>query len=178
MQLKTISPNSAFEILQEEGTFQGYASVFHTLDNNGDIVMPGCFKEAVESFQKHEKSPKMLWQHDTEFPIGKWTHLREDSYGLYVSGKLFLDLPKAKEAYTLMKEGELKGLSIGYNVLKSSPRCGAKATMLEKVDLMEISLVTFPANHQAQILEYKKDEGLYQRILEGLQKLIKILMEE
>lgn len=180
MQLKTINLTPTFEILQEEGTFQGYASVFNTLDANGDIVVPGCFKSAIQNFDKSGATPKMLWQHDTKSPIGKWTHLIEDSHGLRVSGKLFLDLPKAWEAYTLMKEGELKGLSIGYQVIRSQEDAKTGVTILKQVDLMEISLVTFPANHAARVLECKNqkipEEADYWAI-ERIERIINILRE-
>ncbi len=180
MQLKTINLVPTFEILQEEGTFQGYASVFNALDANGDIVMPGCFKGAIEDFEKTGKTPKMLWQHDMKSPIGRWTNLVEDAHGLRVSGKLFLDLPKAREAYTLMKEQEIKGLSIGYQVIRAQEDPKTGATFLKQVDLMEISLVTFPANHAAKILECK-NQKLHDKsdhwVIERIERIIEILRD-
>jgi len=175
MYLKTLNVDPTFETLQEEGVFRGYASVFHTLDANEDIVLPGCFQHAIDAFHNQGTVPKMLWQHDPHYPIGKWTHLEEDAHGLYVTGKLFLNLPKAQETYLLMKEQELKGLSIGYHILKSRPHGSSPATLLEKVSLLEISLVTFPANSQAQVVECKQDNGSYLSLQERLHALIQVL---
>ena len=43
--------------------------------------------------------PKMLWQHDPKIPIGLWQNIYEDDYGLFVKGKLLLDIQQGKEAY-------------------------------------------------------------------------------
>ena len=88
--------------ITEDGIIEGYASVFNTLDENGDVVANNAFSEAVKQFQKG-KAPKLLWQHDINQPIGIIENLEEDDYGLLVKAKLMLDIPKAKEAYFLLK---------------------------------------------------------------------------
>lgn len=96
--------------IDEKGVFTGYASVFNTVDRHHEIVAPGAFQKSIKSADM----PKMLWQHDPKYPIGRWTKIEETPKGLWVEGKLFLDLPKAKEAYTLLQENILDGLSIGF----------------------------------------------------------------
>lgn len=94
----------------------------------------------------------MLWQHHEEEIIGVWNRIEEDNKGLYVEGKLLLDIPKAREAQTLLRERALDGLSIGYRVKEAL--CGREkgaVRLLTEVDLLEISLVTFPANGGARI---------------------------
>ena len=52
-------------------------------------------------------------------PIGKWEEMKEDDHGLYVSGRLFqIDTDRAKSVYAALKEGELDGLSIGFQTKK------------------------------------------------------------
>ena len=139
--------------LQEEGRFCGYASVFNTVDTQGDRVLKGAFQKSLQK----KSPPKMLWQHDTKEPIGLWHTLKEDSNGLYVEGQLLLDLQKGREAYSLLKKGILDGLSIGCTIKNAEFSDHDGARELSEVDLLEISLVTFAANTDAKILEVKEN---------------------
>jgi len=151
--------NYAFAVktMTQEGRFSGYASVFDQVDLERDIIRPGAFRDV--------KNPKMLWQHDATKPIGRWDVLREDAKGLYVEGQLFLDLPQARDAHTLLKEGALDGLSIGFYPVKSAPRPGGGREIFE-VNLLEISLVTFPANEGATIMHVKQKKGATMKLPE------------
>lgn len=55
--------------------------------------------------------------HDWAKPIAKTLEAYEDEQGLYIKGKLILEVQQAKEAYALMKEGVIDEFSIGYSVL-------------------------------------------------------------
>jgi hypothetical protein len=136
-----------------EGTFCGYASVFDTVDRHRDQVKRGAFEKSLSEWKAKGQWPKMLWQHDARSPIGVWLELREDPCGLWVKGRLLLDLVQGREAYTLLKEGIVDGLSIGYHVVESSWQDGCR--VLEEVDLQEISLVTFSANMLARVTSVK-----------------------
>ena len=60
---------------------EGYASVFNVADENGDIVAPGAFREALQA-----KTPiRMLYQHDVAQPIGRWERLVEDARAGFLS---------------------------------------------------------------------------------------------
>ena len=71
--------------------------------------------------------------------LGKLSDSRE---GLVVKGELVLESPVAAKAYALLKRGVLKGLSIGYDSVKS--RMVDNVRRLSELKLFEISLVTFP----------------------------------
>ncbi|MCK5658990.1 MAG: HK97 family phage prohead protease [Alphaproteobacteria bacterium] len=156
-------PHSKFDtplelkFLAETGVFEGYASVFHVTDSVNDRILPGAFKSSLEKFRKAGSFPPLLWQHDTEKPIGAWREMYEDEHGLFVKGELFVgDLPRAREAHKLLKENVVTGLSIGYRVKGSSRDEKSGARILTVVDLLEVSLVTFPANKHARVLSVKK----------------------
>jgi len=86
--------------------------------------------------------------------------MREDSHGLFVKGRLFVaDIPRAREAYKLLKEKVVTGLSIGYRTKDSHLDAQTGARVLTDVDLMEISMVTFPANDQARVKLVKSALG-------------------
>src|SRR3989344_3071969 len=148
----------------DAGWFSGYASVYECLDLHKDIVAKGAFTETL----KGEEWPKMLWQHDPAHPIGRWEKIEETEEGLYVEGRLFLEIEKAREAFVLLCEGVLNGLSIGFQVEKSRRLSGGR--LLATVRLYEISLVTFPANGNARVLTVK-NQDLCADLLEKVQRL-------
>lgn len=162
--------SSLFEIksLEEEGIFWGYASVFDVIDHQKDMVAPGAFHQSLMAWQESGRKPKMLWQHDVTNPIGIWHEVQENDCGLYVKGQLLLDLSQGREAYTLLKQGGIEGLSIGYSPVKSAPLGKNKVRVLQEVDLHEISLVTFAANPRARVMSVKEindeDQGLVHRL--------------
>lgn len=157
-----------------EGTIEGYGSVFGLLDRGGDIMMPGAFKASLAEWRRKKAMPPLLWQHDPWKPLGVWTELQEDEKGLRVKGQLVLDVVAAKDARALIAAGAVKGLSIGYRCTDHEIDRNTGARKLKKVDLWEISLVTFPMLPEAQISGVKgfndreleqafRDEGLSHR---------------
>lgn len=135
--------------INTKGRFQGYASLFGVMDLGRDIVLPGAFRDSLE--RRGALGIKQLWQHDPSQPIGIWVEIREDKKGLFVKGKLNLAIPRAQHLHSLISHGALDGLSIGYRteIDRRDPATGAR--WLEKIDLWEISLVTFPLLPQARI---------------------------
>lgn len=145
MQIK--SHKLSFKNLSDDGCFEGYASVFNIIDHQRELVLPGAFHKSLDSGQHL----KMLWQHDMQMPIGVWESVYEDNYGLYVKGRLLMDLPKGREAYTLLKGGVIDGLSIGFMPVKSHFDDAKQSRFISEIDLVEISLVTFASNPKARV---------------------------
>ncbi|MDR1361870.1 MAG: HK97 family phage prohead protease [Holosporaceae bacterium] len=143
--------------LGENGEISGYASVFNRVDGHQDNLQRGAFKNSLDRF-KSGKKPKLLWQHDANFPIGVITDLREDDYGLLTTARLLFDIPKAREVYLLLKNKALDGFSIGYRIRDGYHNNGVH--YLTDVDLVEISIVTFPACEEAVVDGLKRmDDG-------------------
>jgi HK97 family phage prohead protease len=134
-----------------DGVFSGYASVFDTIDYMRDIVLPGAFSNSLAKWRKMARLPAMLWQHDPDQPIGKWTEMVEDNVGLRVKGQLALSLPKAREVYEMMKAEVVSGMSIGYRVILRARADKSDTRLLQELDLAEVSVVTMPANNEARI---------------------------
>lgn len=134
--------------LDEKGRFAGYASVFNVVDAQRDIILRGAFSNTIHKGFSHVK---FLWQHQQDEPIGVISALAEDTHGLYVQGRLLLNVQRGQEAYSLLKAGAISGLSIGYSPVRyrTDPESGVR--LLSEVDLWEISLVTFPANSNASV---------------------------
>jgi uncharacterized protein len=143
--------------IKDDGTFEGYGSIFGNVDSYGEIVEPGAFSASLVESRRKGNTVKMLWQHDPAQPIGVWTDMAEDSKGLYVSGRLLKDkVPQAAAAYELLKEGALDGLSIGYRVVEAVPHPDKQGVLsLRKLNLKEVSVVTFAANDRARVTDVK-----------------------
>lgn len=140
------------EIDEEEGTFTGYAATFaKTPDSWGDIIDPGAFKKTLK---ERFKRIKILWNHYILEPIGKPLEMVEDETGLLIKGKLSLGVQRAKETLSLMKDGVITEMSIGYDTMKESYHEGIRH--LQEIRLWDVSPVTFAANPEAVVLSVKK----------------------
>ncbi|MET3352369.1 UNVERIFIED_ORG: HK97 family phage prohead protease [Xanthobacter viscosus] len=139
----------------DAGTFTGYGAVFGNVDQGRDLIVRGAFAESLSAWRSKGKLPKLLWQHDARRPIGVWTEMREDDYGLFVKGRFTAGVKQADEAYALLKDGALDGLSIGYATLEDEIDRAAGIRKLVKLDLMEVSLVTFAMNPAAGVTGVK-----------------------
>ena len=120
--------------------------------------MRGAFAKSLR--RTGPKGVKMLYQHKTDMPIGVFESIKEDEDGLKVKGKLALGTQAGREAYELMKMGALDGLSIGFRVAPKGQEYDnrRKRRKIKEVELMEISLVTFPMNPKARVRSVKGDE--------------------
>jgi HK97 family phage prohead protease len=140
------------DAVKDDGTFEGYGSVFGVVDSYQEVVAPGAFTESLAEIDEKKRSVPVLWQHRSDQPIGVYSEIEEDAKGLFVKGQLLIgEVGQAKEAHALLKAGAVSGLSIGYWVRESSFDEKTKVRTLEKLDLVEVSLVTFPANDDARV---------------------------
>jgi HK97 family phage prohead protease len=141
--------------LSDDGTFEGYASVFDIEDHGGDTVRKGAFKAGLQKLVKEKRTLKMLWNHDRYQPIGKFTEAEEDGKGLFVTGKLTLGVQKADETRLLMLDEAVDSMSIGGYVVKEQVDNKTFKRDLLEIELREISPVTFPALDAARIVSVK-----------------------
>ena len=153
----------SMEIKKEDvslnGFFKGYASTFGgEPDQGGDVIAKGCFTDTLKMNGRGGNGIAMLWSHDQKCPIGAWNLVREDEKGLYVEGIVEpTACPGGVPVHKVMKMGGIKGLSIGYNTVDSGDVMvgKTKARELKKVNLWEISLVTFPMNTRSTVTSVK-----------------------
>lgn len=152
--------NRPFELksVNEKGVFSGYASVFGEMDGYNDIVMPGAFKKSIAA--RGVKRIAGLWQHDSDHPIFVHQVIEEDSKGLFIEGRLVLGVQKADEAYLLMQNDAVNGISIGYVPVETDYNAKTDVRKLIELDLWENSIVTFPALDSARVDEVKSSKEL------------------
>lgn len=144
----------------DDGSVEGYGSVFGVRDNYDDVIAPGAFLSSLNEHRAAGSMPAMLWQHDASEPIGIWTEMVEDDKGLLIKGQLALDTVRGKEAHALLKMGALNGLSIGFVSKQWAYDRETDVRTLTEIELWEVSLVTFPANGKARVTNVKSDADL------------------
>ena len=149
---------STFEIKsfdESTGEFEGIASTPQT-DRMGDVVEP---KGAQFSLPL-----PLLWQHNSREPIGLVTAAKVTKDGITVKGNVMKDLlPRISEAWTLIRAGLVRGLSIGFSPIESEPLqkdnpWGPQRFL--KWDWLELSAVTIPANAEASIQTIKSIDNI------------------
>jgi hypothetical protein len=130
--------------------FAGYAAVFDRPDRGGDVVRPGAFAGALK---RGAGAVPLLWQHEAGRPVGRIEYLKEDRRGLRVIARLSGGA-EGRQAAALLKEGAVGGLSFGYRVREAR---GESPRELTELELVEVSLVTFPMQPKARVHAVESD---------------------
>lgn len=156
LQFAQAAPVLEIKALKDSGEFEGYGSTFGgEPDSYGDVIAAGAYADSLAEHAANGTMPKMFWQHDPSEPIGKWTEAKEDSQGLFLKGKLNMGVQRAREAYELLKAGDIDGLSIGYRIKEYKVDTETGVWTLEKLDLKEVSVVSIGANSNATVSSVK-----------------------
>jgi hypothetical protein len=160
--------------------FSGYGAVFSNVDSYGDAIEKGAFSNYLADVASGKQEwPAMLTQHggwgvnaSDLTPVGVYSDQKEDDFGLKVTGVL-AETPRGLELNTLMKmkpRPAISGLSIGYYAREIA--YGGKSDpyerLLKQIDLVEISIVTFPANGKARVSGVKSSDDMSERDFEQL----------
>lgn len=146
------------ESTDESGEFSGYAAVFGNKDSGNDIIEKGAFSNTIR--EDFDRIKILALHNDCWLPVGKPLELREDEKGLYIRGKIS-DTSMGRDIQTLMKDGVLNELSIGYDAVVFDYDSEAGVRHLKEIRLWEVSIVTWAMNSQAKIDEVKSlVEGL------------------
>lgn len=170
------------------GEISGYRAVFGVIDESGDIIVKGAFKDTLDQFLK---SGWTAHSHDWSFvsAIGYPVEAYEDDHGWFVRSE-FHSTPEAQTARQIAKErlkaGKQVGFSFGYSPTDThtiEPRAYetelprylkpsylteglrkaqgfARIRILKVLEALEDSLVTAPMNRMAAATALK---GLHTR---------------
>ena len=153
----------------DEGTLEGYASIFGEVDSGSDRVKRGAFAKSIKG-RKASRIPMFFGHAHASVPIGVWTEITEDQKGLKVKGKLLLaNSPEARQVRdVLMAKGEM-GISIGYRTIGKAHITGDgkehadwqpnSVRELRELDLREISLTAMPMLDSARVTGVKEEGG-------------------
>jgi HK97 family phage prohead protease len=137
----------------EKGTFEGYASTYGNVDFDKDIIVAGAFDKTC----RERPIIKLLKNHNWDWVIGIG-EIRTDNKGLYLKGQLNLEVELARETRSLMLQGALDSMSIGFGVPEREKNLEYQADgtrLIKECSVKETSIVTFPSNEEAVILSIK-----------------------
>ena len=133
--------------------FEGFASTFGNRDSDDDIIEQGAFKKSLK-----KRKPRLLLQHRSDKPIGKFTEIKENDVGLFVKGEL-ANTADGRDTAELLRMEALDSMSIGF-IPKLTEFGKNGLRRLKEVDLFEVSIVTFPANNRATITDVKSIDAI------------------
>jgi len=154
----------------EEGRIKGYGSTFGGKpDSYGDVIDPRAFEETIAKNGRGGMGFAMLWQHGHKDPAGVWDFVGTNTKGLKVDGLMEIGTDIGRHRYNLVKMKAVKGLSIGFDLMRNSKGKVVEdayerndktgITLLKRLELWEVSPVTFAANTRATITGVKSLEG-------------------
>lgn len=141
----------------QPGWFKGVATT-PKLDSYDDIIAAGAFRESIQT--RGVAGPqgiKLLAQHNSDMPIGNWKSLEYVGDKLVVEGQLDLQDNNGKQYHDYLKTDKIGSLSVGFRTVERSYNEDTWVRTITKGDLREISIVTFPANEEAIILDVKSE---------------------
>lgn len=108
-------------------------------DRMGEVI-----KQDGWDLEMFKKNPVLMASHRySDFPIGRVTDITVDGKKLTFKAIFSQETQAAKEAYALVKEGILKAFSVGFIPREYDTD---NQNTITKAELLEISLVSVPAN--------------------------------
>ena len=158
-----------------EGYFAVFGSEYRMWENAIETIDEDAFNETVDG------DVRALVNHDSTLVLGRTTAgtltLRVDRTGLWGSILINQSDQDAMNLYERVKRGDVSQCSFGFDILDQSTEVmenGTTVWKLKKVELYEVSVVTFPAYEDTSVIARKKDyEELQKRKKELWQKEIK-----
>lgn len=157
-----------------DGYIAGWASTTD-IDHVGDKVLLGAFDDSIaEKGLNGPKGIKLLIQHDSSKPAGIIHKLEQRSKGLWIEAQLNLEISYVRDTYEAAKMNGGLSFSIGYRLVEGGFRFVEKENFedsyweLSKLDLHEVSVVTFPCNEEATMTFIKgiTDEEAFDTVAE------------
>src|SRR5690348_5301803 len=123
--------------------FYGHAAVFGYPDDQGDVFCPGAFSEFLH--KADFLSIPMLNAHEPSQQIGRWLHMHQDVFGLFVIGELVEQGPLPGPPWPGLSIKPIRTKGSSYRNPVGGALC--RITWIE-----EISLVLQPANPACRIV--------------------------
>ena len=179
MKFKTVELKAA-----DNGIIEGYFSTYDkTPDSYGDIIDPGAF---TKTFEKREESGHpfpLCFNHDFSAVIGAVDSVKDTEKGPFITAH-FLDTDQAQDVRKMLQSGAIYQFSFAYDILgarkpTSEEEKDGVMQVLTEVEVLEISVVTVPANQNAVVTEVKsgrrnskKDAEVIKQIRDLAQSLL------
>ncbi|HEM4367969.1 TPA: HK97 family phage prohead protease [Streptococcus suis] len=164
---------------QQEKVIEGYFAVY----GSETELWPGAFEEIkIGAFDDTlDNDIRALINHNTELVLGRnkagTLTLKVDDKGLWARVVINEQDTDALNLYARVQRGDVDQCSFGFNIVEESAEFREDGTVkwtIEKIDLHEVSIVTFPAYEATGVQARKRDfEDLQERTLEVRKQQLK-----
>lgn len=184
-QMRSIA--SKFETRESDGnlSIEGYFSVFNSIyelwPGATESIAPGAFSDTLGN------DVRALIDHETRLVLGRnksgTLELREDAHGLWGRIAINPNDSDAMNLYERVKRGDVDQCSFGFFIEDEETEFredGSVHWTIRKVNLFEVSVVTFPAYEETSVTARKKDFAEIQKrkLEERKQRLLRRLKGE
>lgn len=152
-------PISLLKAMEVEGEFHivGYAATTD-FDLQGDVITEEALADSAADLLKNST---VLLNHDLKRPIGRVTKVNFDRHGILIDA---LISKTEAEIIQKIKEGVLNKFSIRGQVLererKFMPELDRTVNVIKRMTLVEVSLVSVPANPEARAVGWYVSKAL------------------
>ena len=162
--------SDAAEGEEEKGVFEGYLTLWDVVDSYGTYMAKGAFKQTLKI--KGELRAMLFMHQALNLPVGIIL-AKEDDKGLLVRGEINLATTAGRDAYALLKQGAIGGLSQGFDIITARHDKTKNAVRVEEVDLWEGSLTTIwfnatPGAEVASVRARVQEERVRQLVADEL----------
>jgi HK97 family phage prohead protease len=167
--------------INDDNTVQGYLAVFGIADDRNMIAVRGCFAKSLQERGPNSNSKFkiiFLWCHDQADPIGQFTELEEDDYGLRFKAALDVGVPSADRCLIQVRSGTINQFSYGFNYIWDKMQYDERldAVLMYECALYEGSAVSIGSNQQTYAIRSKEDyEGKVIELQEECDAIIRTL---
>jgi len=151
-------PLSEFRVQRKDDEplrFTGYAARFNSLSEDlggfKEKIAPGAFRDTIE-----KADIRALFNHDSNYVLGRTKAgtliLEEDEKGLRIDNEP-PNATWAKDLAVSIERGDISQMSFGFRTVQESWNEEGKIPIrtLEIVDLIDVSIVTFPAYKSTKV---------------------------
>jgi len=148
-----------------------------TPDRYGDII-----DQKGWTLDAYNKNPIVLLNHDSsQLPIGRGqVQVKNDQ--LVIDVEFDMDDPRAAEVARKTQKGFMNAVSVGFQPLQSalraelpkdSPYYGKSGQFFKSAELLEVSIVTIPANGEATMITQKQFNEFKSSMLHEIRNMIR-----
>lgn len=135
--------------------FAARALTYGTKDSYNTSFKRGCFNASLDA-----RMPAVLWSHNSSRPIGKVTGYRDTEEGLDILVQFANTdaVPDARMAYSLLTDGIISGMSVGFRRGETEPDPDIEGcTRHVTGNLIEVSAVLDPAVKGTKLLGIRSE---------------------
>ena len=135
------------------------ATTFDDPDRMRDKIDKNAFNKCVKRINDGDRL-KILLNHKGDMPLGNWTKAVKNDYGIKLYGFISEAATYTKEVLELIREKVYDKVSIGF-IINKADSLSTGGLYIKQAEMLECSVVSVPANNNANILSVKSYNDLW-----------------